>query len=468
MYCVFKMIPAGFFNNLASGSNQRIYADCIQLVYKEYEREISYRIPRNRIRDSLAMYFLENHVELSNEEYNGDKTANDMAAAVLRKFLSKEIGWLDEEIDDATYEKQIVMTENGIALAEFLNQLEKPEKEEFSSYIYNIYNTLNNPEQWRDNPYVNGIKNINKNARQLSKALKKLSTFIRTIIEKMVQERTLESLTENLLEYCEGNFIREYSRLTKQQNIHIYRMFIKSKLDGMITDESVFESIVEDCMREEELDYGEAQDAVLDMIQATKRFLAEDYDQIMRDMKHKINVYLQIAVGRARFLRNRERDIRGNVEQTMRYIMEELADLSMKDDLPEEMKALFTMDRNEFIDEGSVRYPRKNQTIREPVIAEIEEMTEEALQAAREAQQREAYNPYSSDLMKLYLEREMGDSGSIVSEELPLNSKNDMLANLSSIVYAKDNGFDIEVLDGYYEANDMILHRFKITREASE
>lgn len=411
MYRVFKMIPSGFFNNLASGSNQRIYADCIQLIYKEYEREISYRIPRNHIRDALAIYFLENHVELSNEEYSGDKTANDMAGAVIRKFLSRDIGWLDEEIDDATYEKQIVMTENGIALAEFLNQLEKPEKEEFSSYIYNIYNTLNNPEQWRENPYVNGIKNINKNARQLSKALKKLSTFIRTIIEKMVQEKTLESLTENILEYCEGNFIREYSRLTKQQNIHIYRMFIKSRLDGMITDEAGFEKIVEDCVREEGLNYGEAQDAVLDMIQATKRFLVEDYDQIMRDIKHKINVYLQIAVGRARFIRNREHDIRGNVERTMRYIMEELADLSMKDNLPEEMNSLFTMDRHEFIDEGSIRYPRKNQIIKEPVVTEIEEMTEEALQAAKEAQQREAYNPYSSELMKLYLEKEWEIAG---------------------------------------------------------
>lgn len=207
MFHVFNVIPIGFFNNLASGSNQRIYSDCIQLIYKEYEREISYRIPRNRIRDTLAIYFLENHVELSNDEYSGDRTANDMAGAVIRKFLSKEVGWLDEEIDDATYEKQIVMTENGIALAEFLNQLEKPEQEEFSSYIYNIYNTLNNAEQWKENPYVNGIKNINKNARDLSKALKKLSTFIRKIIEKMVQEKTLESLTENILEYCEGKVV---------------------------------------------------------------------------------------------------------------------------------------------------------------------------------------------------------------------------------------------------------------------
>lgn len=468
MYHVFRVIPAGFFNNLASGSNQRIYADCIQLIYKEYEREISYRIPRNRIRDTLALYFLENHVELSAEDYNGDRTANDMAGAVIRKFLAKETGWLDEEIDDATYEKQIVMTENGIALAEFLNRLEKPEKEEFSSYIYNIYNTLNNQEQWKENPYVNGVKNINKNARDLSKALKKLSTFIRAIIEKMVQEKTLESLTENILEYCEGNFIREYSRLTKQQNIHIYRMFIKAKLDEMVTNESVFDRITEDCAREEGLEYNQAQDTVLDMIQATKRFLAEDYDQIMRDIKHKINVYIQIAVGRARFIRNREHDVRGNVERTMRYIMEELDDLSMKDTLPEEMNRLFTMDRHEFIDEGSIRYPRKNQAIKKPVIAEVEEMTEEALQAAKEAQLREAYNPYAGDLMKLYLERKMGDHDSIVSDELPLNSKKDMLTNLSSIAYAVDNGFSVEVLDDYYEANNMILHRFRITREETK
>ena len=465
MFQVFDTIPAGFFNNLASGSNQKIYSDCIQLIYKEYEREISYRIPRIRIRDTLALYFLENHVELSNDEYSGDKTAYDMANAVIRKFLSREIGWLDEETDDTTFEKLIVMTENGIALAEFLNKLEKHEQEEFSSYIYNIYNTLSNTEQWKENPYVNGIKNINKNARDLSKALKKLSTFIRNIIEKMVREKTLESLTENILEYCEGNFIREYSRLTKQQNIHIYRMFIRTKLDAMITDEAFFESMVEDCIREENIEHAQAEEVVFDMIQATKRFLVEDYDRIMSDIKHKINVYLQIAVGRARFIRNRENDVRGNVERTIRFIVEELSELSMKDDLPEDMDVLFTMNRHEFIDKGSIRYPRQNQSIKAPVVTEIEEMTEDVINAARDAQRKEAYNPYSRDLMKTYLENRMGDGRSIDSDELPMNSKSDLLTNLSSIAYAGDNGFAVETLDGYYEANDMILRRFRITRE---
>ena len=68
MFQVFNVIPAGFFNNLASGSNQRIYADCMQLIYKEYEREISYRIPRNRIRDTLAIYFLEQKISPDEKE----------------------------------------------------------------------------------------------------------------------------------------------------------------------------------------------------------------------------------------------------------------------------------------------------------------------------------------------------------------------------------------------------------------
>lgn len=51
------------------------------------------------------------------------------------------------------------------------------------------------------------MRSIYQNARFLSKSLKRLSTFIRKVIEKMVNEETLESLTENLLEYFDGSFI---------------------------------------------------------------------------------------------------------------------------------------------------------------------------------------------------------------------------------------------------------------------
>lgn len=462
---VFNVIPDNFFNYLASNSNQRLYSQCMRLIYEQYEREISYRIPRNQIRDVLAIYLLENHVSLESDDEEGSiKNHTDLASSILRKFCAKNVGWLEEENDDATYEKQILMTEQGLLLAEFLIQLEKPEKEEYSGYIYNIYNTLKNEELWLENPYVNGIKSIHMNAKLLSKSLKKLSTFIRKIIEKMVNEGTLESLTENLLEYFDGSFIREYSRLTKQQNIHVYRNYIRSKLDEMRMDQELLEKLVSECIAEEELERENAQEYVLDMILSTRKFLVEDYDRIMKDIKHKINVYLQVAIGRARFLRNRETDERGNVERTVKYIVEEMKELGWEDEIPEELQNLFTFEKHIFIDPASLRYPRKQQAIRQTTVTEIERMTEEDLENARKAQEKEAYDPFSKDKMKEYLSLCMGMRTVLQAEELPMDCKEDMLAALSAAAYGDENGFNIIPQEGYLETNEMLLRRFEIVR----
>ncbi len=464
---IFDMIPSGFFNCLASGSNNRIYADCLLVIYEQYDREITYRISRNRIRDALAAYLLENHIQIfeQDNEQKEEKNYNDMANGVIRRFCSKEIGWLEEDNDDATYEKHIIMTEQGILLTEFLQKLIKPDREEFSSYIFNIYNILQNTEQWSHNPYVDGLKNIYRNARFLSKSLKRLATFIKKIIEKMVKEETLESLTENLLEYCDGSFIREYARLTKQQNIHIYRSFIKSKLDEFLNNSELNDLLIIGCVLEEELEESEAKEYVADMIQSTKRFLSEDYDRIMRDIKRKINIYLQIAIGRARFIRNREVDMRGNVEQTLRYIVREMNTIGWKETIPEEMNGLFTLDKNEFIDTGSIRYPRKLQTIKKETVIELEEMTEEDIEKTKMAHEREAYNPYAKEKMKEYLENIMGRNATLSCEDLPLQSKRDLLCALSAVAYCDENGYSVQLLDGYLETNQMLLRRFDITKE---
>ena len=466
---VFNVIPDNFFNYLASNSNQRLYSQCLRLIYEQYEREISYRIPRNQIRDALAIYLLENHVSLESDDEAGSiKNHTDLASSILRKFCAKNVGWLEEENDDATYEKQILMTEQGLLLAEFLIQLEKPEKEEYSGYIFNIYNTLKNEELWLENPYVNGIKSIHLNAKLLSKSLKKLSTFIRKIIEKMVNEGSLESLTENLLEYFDGSFIREYSRLTKQQNIHVYRNYIRSKLDEMRMAQELIEKLASECIAEEELEREEAQEYVLDMILSTRKFLVEDYDRIMKDIKHKINVYLQVAIGRARFLRNRETDERGNVERTVKYIVEEMKELGWEDEIPEELQILFPFEKHIFIDPASLRYPRKQQAIRQTTVTEIEGMTEEDLENARKAQEKEAYDPFSKDKMKEYLRLCMGKRTVLQAEELPMDCKEDMLAALSAVAYGDENGFDIIPQEGYLETNEMLLRRFEIVRREGD
>lgn len=465
MQNLFDVIPVGFFNYLASNSNHRIYADCLQVIYDEYDREISYRIPRSRVRDALAIYLMENHVQLEDEKFSENRNYNDMANAVIRKLSDGDVGWLEEEADDMTYEKHIVMTEAGIRLAEFLAELKKPEKEEFSSYIYTIYNTLQNEEMWKNNPYIDVLIQVNRNARLLSKALKRLATFIRKIIERMVNEGTFESLTENIMEYCEGSFVKEYTRLTKQQNIHVYRGKIRKQLDRLQSESEIFELLVIGCAVEEEISEQEAEEKVITLIQSTKRFLTDDYDRIMKDIKHKINIYLHVAVGRMRFIYNRGTDIRGAVENTIQYIIEEMQEIGMKDDMPQDMNGLFLLDRNEFMDMASLRYPRKQQQIRKTTVTDIEEMTEEQIEEARQAQKKEAYNPYSREKMKAYVEQLMAGQGFIDSAHIPIRSKNDILASLSAVAYSGENGYVVELEEGYVETEQMLLRNFSIRKE---
>ena len=465
---LFDRIPKGFFNYLASGAQNRIYSSCLLVIYKEYERQISFRLPRARLRDALAIFLMENHIEMREEDMPDPKNFSDVASAILRRFCDESVGWLEEETDDATYEKQIMLTERGVMLAEFLQSLMTPEKEEYASFLIVIHDLFRNADVWREHPYVNGLKAVYRQARLLSGSLKKLATYIRKIIERMVREQTLESLTENIIEYLEGSFIREYARLTSETNIHMYRGNIREALMRLRDDAALFDRIVRECMMEESLSRREAEDKVLDMIQMTGRFLYDDYDRIMQDIKGKINLYLQIAVGRARFLRHREPDLRGHVEETIRYLARGMTEMELRDTLPEDMQELFPLRTMRYLDENSLRYPRVSRSVRGVTESEYVEISEEEMEKQKREQIREADNPYSRDRARAWLSHAMRSRRTIASDDLPLSSRNDLLMALSAVAYSEENGYEVEKQDGYFETESLLLHRFVITRKDGE
>ncbi len=166
----FDRIPSGFFNLLSSGSDNVNNAKCLLEIYEQNDMEVSYRIERRQLRDALALYIMENNLSFSEED--ADEKSSDIANSIIRKFTDENCGWLTEETEDATYDKYIVMTEAGIALAEFLQALAKPEKVEYSSYIFNIKDILTRKEQWEDDdPYASGIKPVYNNAKDLAKSV---------------------------------------------------------------------------------------------------------------------------------------------------------------------------------------------------------------------------------------------------------------------------------------------------------
>ena len=463
MVSVFDIIPNNFFNPLSSNSNYRVNAALFQFIYEQYDNEISYRIKRNILRDEMA-YFISEHSEEFLADYDmSNKTCQDISSDYLRRFASKEVGWLEEEFDDTTFEKYIVITEPGVMLAELLMRLERPEREELSSYMYNIYNTLQNREQWNGDPYVGALKNVYKNAKALSKSLKKMSTYIRKTIEKLMKEVSYESLTENIIAYCDGDFIKEYARLTKpQNNIHIYRGRIITMLEQMQNDAEMYELITIGCVAEEDIGEMEALEKIDLMFDTIKKFLKNDYLRIIADIKHKLNLYITMALGRLRYLKNHEVDMRGHVERTLKYMLDTMTEAGLKEALPEQMSEMVRINQSRYIDVQSIRMPQNRKRVRQRSVAEIETLTEDDLYNLKLAYEKESKNPYSKKITKQYLKKLIGNKQELSSEDVPLETKEDLLMILSAVAYAEENGFKVELKDGYYEAGEMILKSFRI------
>ena len=59
----------------------------------------------------------------------------------------------------------------------------------------------------------------------------------------------------------------------------------------------------------------------------------------------------------------------------------------------------------------------------------------------------------------------MAGRARISSDELPMESRRDLLCALSAAAYGEENGYAIRVQEGYVEAHGLILRRFDIVKE---
>ncbi|WP_295039144.1 Wadjet anti-phage system protein JetA family protein [uncultured Fibrobacter sp.] len=466
MFSVFDVVPSDFFTVLGSKNrNQAVYSELLLKIYNLFDNEISYRILRDIVRDTIAAYLLENHIEIQGDdasELGLESDWNIKANFIIRRFV--QAGWLEEETDDTTLEKTIVMPDNGIALAQFIEKLKRPTRLEFSVSINTIFYTLEHWAQGEQNPYKLILTPVYDEASKLSSALKKLATSIKKIIEGMLREGSLVSLTENIIKYCDGDFIKEYSRLVQQQNIHLYREKISRRLEDF-KGIGYFGSLTQSVMDEEGCARVEAEDKVLRMLDSTRRFIHDDYNKIMKRIKDQINAYIKIAIARERILRNKGKDNRGNVEETIRYLVHNF-DEDKLNKIDEEIQYLFHIHDYEFVDKTSLQYPHKNQSIQSNIEADVVEMSVEERERQKRQLQKESYNPYSKELMKKFLDSR-STNGKFDSSNLTINEKKDVLASMAAVTYARENGYLIEIDEDFVESDEFKIRHWRAKKDVN-
>lgn len=84
---LFNVVNNNFFNHLSSDSNNRVYSDVLMAIYDLYEHEVSYKLPRVAIKDTVLGYLRDENIS-PGEEF---KTSDNYVSAILRKFIDS--GW---------------------------------------------------------------------------------------------------------------------------------------------------------------------------------------------------------------------------------------------------------------------------------------------------------------------------------------------------------------------------------------
>lgn len=237
---------------------------------------------------------------------------------------------------------------------------------------------------------------------------------------------------------------------------------IITMLDQMQNDDDMYELITIGCVNEEDIEEWEAQEKIDLMFETIKKFLKDDYLRIIADIKHKLNLYITMALGRLRYLKNHEVDMRGHVERTLKYMLDMMTEAGLKEELPNQMSEMIRINQNKYIDAQSIRMPQNRKRVRQQSVTEIETLTEEDLYNLKKVYEKEAKNPYSKKITKQYIKTLIGNRHELSSAEVPLDTKEDLLMILSAAAYAEENGFKIEIEEGYFEAGKMVLRSFRI------
>lgn len=454
---LFNMLPSEFFNPLASNANNRIYAACLIEIYGYFDESLDFRVEQDELITFLSDYLYKNHMILSGEESEDKPDYRAMARSVVSKMSKDEVGWLQKEVDEITFRDTVLMTQMGIKLADFFTRLTIEEDESYDSFVFDISSTLENEDCWADRPYKNGLIPVHKKAMDLKRILGTLNTHLEKYITDMRHKQNLDQIVDNIIDFFSSPFLDDYRNLKDNETIR-NRENILARIDERCESEDAFDSLVDNCCREELYDNSEAgrekaKDAVMKKINDIKQMLALDgiYDRIISRIQRKLLQYHEIMASQLKFKRAYGENVQQLIEKAVLVMNqhEDFITLGGKEMLPDCVNDMFVLYDNEYCDEGSIYQARERHIITNPASVEVENIAEEKIRESAKSVFTSNYDPYNKARISAYVKDRINENGgSFTLESLGIKTKEDVLTGVAIAAHASKE-YDVEVLDNY-------------------
>ena len=136
---LFDILPENLFSILSS-PNKRIYMDALFVVRESFVQEMS--IPKDELAILISSKMEDELLQIQEDDDNEglENSLSERAYYILRRL--KWAGWIETEIEERTFEENIILPDYTIEILNLLYTLTHKKNLEYNSYAYQTYATL--------------------------------------------------------------------------------------------------------------------------------------------------------------------------------------------------------------------------------------------------------------------------------------------------------------------------------------
>jgi len=427
---IFHSFPPSFFNAL-TGMNRELIQLSLSALYEATRNGTSYTMTYDAacevIEDILSYYAFD--VESEEEKLNSD---HDKALFILRRLRS--CGWITEEIGE-NYERFLHFEDYAVELLHTVKRVSDGETEEYSGYIYTIYQLLRSVEP------LNGdiaLERVVSNTEDLFRQLASLNTNIKKYIQRLLDRETKENLQALmgmlLKEYQEGIVDRAYYNLTTRDNPEKFREYILTRIALIREDSILMDSMARQRMERKASGYEESYKRILTQLDYVESSF-NSIDGLMTEIDRKNHKYIVSALARITFLLEAHEDLEGKINRILKALIAGTMD-------PD---ALFQLYRTTYLDEESLYTLKKKRLKVKQSFAENEPVDESALLEFAEVLAQE--QKFSRSSVEHHMLELLGEKKEVTAGQVKIEGTENFTFLVLGYLYGHDEGSALEITD---------------------
>ena len=427
---MFRVFPDSFFSVL-SGGNREIFELALSALYQKTSFGTSYSMTFEDACAVVEEAISEGSFTMEEgEEGESFSSDHDKALYVLRKLRTR--GWINEEIGE-NYQRLIQFEDYATELLQTILRLSAQEEQEYSGYIYTIYQLLKSVDR------INGdlaLERAVSNTEDLFRQLASLNTNIKKYIQRLLDAEyrdNLPALMGMLLEdYQKGVVDRAYYNLTTRDHPEKFREYILEKIALIRSDEMLMDAMARSRSERKASSYEESYNRLVSQLDYVETSFST-ISGLMKEIDRKNHKYVTSALARITFLLEAHEDLEGKINRILKALIRGELDPG----------SLFQLYRSSYLDSESL-YTMKQKRLRvKQSFAEETEIDAAVLNEFRELLATE--QRFSRSGVEHFFLGKLSDKPKIKASEMDLSDPETFTFVILGYLYGHDPDCRIEI-----------------------